>query len=940
MSPTRWNPVVVLVGLLTASVLQAESLKVLENVAGTPGNEMLQAEFMRDFEAAHQQRLERYEQVKTAEDVEAYQQRLRELFVAHLGGWPERTPLNARIVGEGKGDGFRYQKIIYESRPGFHVTAILFLPMSDPPYPGVLVPCGHSATGKGMEAYQRASILLARHGMAALCYDPIGQGERHQVLNKDGKPAVTGTREHTLVGQSCILVGTNTATFRIWDGMRGIDYLVSRDDILADRIGCTGNSGGGTLTSFIAALDDRVQCAAASCYITSMAELLTTLGAQDAEQNIHAQLAFGMDHADYLIVRAPKPTLVCAATHDYFSITGTWDSFRQAKRIYARLGVPERMDIVETDEKHGFSTRLREGAVHWMQRWLLDRDENVTEPEFEILTDEQVRCTPEGEVLLLDGARSLMDINMERAARLAETRRAAWSNWDRDTRAAKVRETASIRPLEKIPAIQAEQTGRIDREDYQIRKWVLKYRNELVLPAIEAASARPEATTVLYLHDEGKEADITPGGPIEQLVREGHRVWAVDLSGLGETAPQPRHKSWTPLFGEAWQQFFLAYMLDQSFVGLRTEDILACTRHLNATDEEDAPAAIRMIAHGECAIPALHAAALHPELFDDVKLIRGLKSWESVVSLAVRNRQLTGTIHGVLGVYDLPDLAEMVDDRITLTWESALDETEQALSRSMPEISEAHDLLRKRTATVFEKAAFLKPKEGTVAEELFRLAPLIVQQADTVEQFRPFGHVVLPETETETSTIAPGRKAVYLWEDRARIDDRELRRLSFLWFYPPIAREPRPLARGFRMILDEQRFPIIWESLCSSGGLRVLYVSQALENEAAAAYQQPHTGRSFAIEPSLDQRPDVVVARVLEDGPIPMGPYAYLNDRLEITTILCRCMPAQVDDFLINDAYDLIPIDGLSDLKLDPALQHELDALLAPLHLETALRLS
>ena len=77
-----------------------------------------------------------------------------------------------------------------------------------------------------------------------------------------------------------------------------------------------------------------------------------------------------MDHADYLIMRAPKPTLILASTHDFFDIDGTWTSFRQAKRFYTRLGFAERVNLVETDAKHGYPKLQREAMARWMRRFL------------------------------------------------------------------------------------------------------------------------------------------------------------------------------------------------------------------------------------------------------------------------------------------------------------------------------------------------------------------------------------------------------------------------------------------------------------------------------------------------------------------------------------------------------------------------------------------
>jgi dienelactone hydrolase len=108
-----------------------------------------------------------------------------------------------------------------------------------------------------MDAYQWVCVQLVKSGMVAFIYDPIDQGERMQLLDADGKARVSGTAAHSRLGVGSILLGRSTATFRIWDGMRALDYLAQRPEVDASRLGCTGNSGGGTLTSYLMALDPR-----------------------------------------------------------------------------------------------------------------------------------------------------------------------------------------------------------------------------------------------------------------------------------------------------------------------------------------------------------------------------------------------------------------------------------------------------------------------------------------------------------------------------------------------------------------------------------------------------------------------------------------------------------------------------------------------------------
>ena len=231
---------------------------------------------------ACKRRTAEYEQLRTAEQIATYQESRHRFFVENLGGFPERTPLNPTVVGEIKRDGYRIEKILFESQPQHYVTAAMYLPQAVGQHPCVLVPCGHAQNGKAGVLYQRVCTLLARNGLAAFCYDPIGQGERSQLLDSAGKAKYGCTQEHTILGMGSILLGINTARYRIFDGMRALDYVVSRPDVDPTRIGCTGNSGGGTLTSYLMALDPRIACAAPSCYLTSFERLLMTHGPGDA----------------------------------------------------------------------------------------------------------------------------------------------------------------------------------------------------------------------------------------------------------------------------------------------------------------------------------------------------------------------------------------------------------------------------------------------------------------------------------------------------------------------------------------------------------------------------------------------------------------------------------------------------------------------------------
>jgi len=241
---------------------------------GVEPREMLPWYLRRRTKAALADAREGFEALTDPADISDYQRRLRKHFRDAIGEFPEQTPLDPTVVDSFRREGYRVETVCFESRPAHTVTATLFLPEAHayrPPYPGVVVACGHAPEGKANDMYQGAAALLARNGLAAIVFDPISQGERHQ-LREDGDPREgPPTRGHNLQAVGSIPLGRNVASFEIWDGMRAIDYLESRDAVDGDRIGLTGNSGGGTQTAYIAALDDRV--VAAPLRVTSRASI-------------------------------------------------------------------------------------------------------------------------------------------------------------------------------------------------------------------------------------------------------------------------------------------------------------------------------------------------------------------------------------------------------------------------------------------------------------------------------------------------------------------------------------------------------------------------------------------------------------------------------------------------------------------------------------------
>ena len=213
-------------------------------------------------------RARRLRAIRTAEDARRYVAGLRRK-IARLFPFPARTPLDPVVTGSHAYDGYVVENLYYFSRPHWPVTANLYLPARQRGrVPGVLLVCGHATEGKACDTYRFAAVGLALKGFAVLVVDPVEQGERLQYRDIDN-PRGGLCANHNMMGKQMALEGEWLGAWRAWDAVRGLDYLASRPEVDAKRLMVTGNSGGGTLTTWVAAADPRPIAVAPSCYVTS-----------------------------------------------------------------------------------------------------------------------------------------------------------------------------------------------------------------------------------------------------------------------------------------------------------------------------------------------------------------------------------------------------------------------------------------------------------------------------------------------------------------------------------------------------------------------------------------------------------------------------------------------------------------------------------------------
>ncbi len=606
---------------------------------------MMRTKFFSEIDDAEKEWIANYEAIETKEDVEAYQKARRDAFMNALGPFWERAPLNARVTGQGVKEKYRYENVVFESVPGVYVTGVLFLPLEERfkgPYPAMMVVCGHSSDGKAYERYQSLGILAAVNGLAGFVVDPIDQGERHQYLNDEGKPVYETVAAHNLVQAGSILVGRNTATFEVWDMTRSIDYLQSRQDIVADKIGVCGTSGGGTQTAYIMSLDDRVALAAPSCYICSFFNNLTKrLGPQDGEQNIFGQLAFGMDHADYLFLRAPIPTLMCCATRDFFNSDDGWRSYRYAARIFSRLQYSNRISIVEKDAEHAYSEEARVATIRWALLWFAGRNDEIVEHDQPLLTEEEIRSLKDCKsVMALPGAKTSRDLNIELAQSLKPERQKKWDGITPEAAAKLVRERAIVRSETPEAKVVAEEGDDVVFETDS---------NIYLTTRVNFKSDEKFDEMTIRVSDKGRASEPTNAA---FAAENCGKIAAVELRGYGETQAVCSSYYIHAHFGTDGCDNCLAYLLGKTYVGLRVDDLLAVANYYR----EKTGAKIKLEAEGYAGTVALIAAIASPESFESVKLIGELPTWESQLAKPYGPIPLTNTIHGVLNDFDVDDL--------------------------------------------------------------------------------------------------------------------------------------------------------------------------------------------------------------------------------------------------------------------------------------------
>ncbi len=621
---------------------------------------MVQEWFVDRLRAAQAERIERLDALRTRADAEAYVAGVRERIRQCFAPFPDKTPLNPRVTGVVERRGYKIEKILFESRPGLIVSANLYLPTGrSGPFPGVVGTCGHSANGKAIDAYQSFCQGLVKQGYAVLIYDPIGQGERLQYNDR----IPTGVREHLVGGNQQFLIGEFFGSWRAWDGIRALDYLLTRPEVDPQHVGVTGNSGGGTATTWLAGVETRWTMAAPSCFVTEFRRNLENELPADTEQCPPRAIALGLDHEDFMAAMAPKPVILLGKEKDYFDARGLEDAYFRLKRLWSLLGAEDNIGLFIGPTYHGYSQENREAMYGWFNRWT-GAATGSKEPELTIEQDATLAAAQNGQVSN-EGSKPIY-------AFTAETARAQVGG--RKLAGPQLRE--AVREVLKLPKRTKPPYARILRAipergyptDY-FTQYVLETEPgaEVVLTRLSAERhySRPPQTgrpAVLYISHHSADQELREEPLVRELFEQNPDAdfYALDVRGVGESRPNTcGEDSFLEPYGCDYFYAIHSLMLDEPYVGRKTHDALSALDWMARYGHQE----VRLAALGWGTFPALFAAQFAPTV-STVTLKGGLESYLAIAEAELYDWPLSCFAPDVLRHFDLPDLREALGKRL------------------------------------------------------------------------------------------------------------------------------------------------------------------------------------------------------------------------------------------------------------------------------------
>ena len=626
-------------------------------------------------------------QIQTRADAEARQVHVRDTMLRLLGPLPEKTPLNPVVMGSTMLSGYRIEKIMFDSQPGFHVTALLYVPDTTlvKSFPAIVMAPGHSPAGKAGD-FAMASAF-ARNGFVVLSYDPIGQGERLQYpdpANPGKSLATRPTGEHGEAGLQPVLIGESVAKYFFWDGVRAVDYLLTRREVDPARIGALGCSGGGAMTAILGALDARVAAVGTACYITNFNALLPGLGPQDGEQSTPGWIRRGLDFADYVEVAAPRPYAIISTTEDMFPFAGAQASEVEARRFYSLFEADHGLSFIYGPGGHG---NLKPMLPRILKFFIDALQASPFPPVYDDQSPQQAppadafQVTPTGQVATFDAdAATVFSLNLAHARTLPM----AHPTRIGDLQQAITRVSGTTaRPLgEPTPPrtmttpAQPYESAAFPTANLQVAElasppnqqwWRLTLPQTGNLPVVFVlAVPKGVALPGLGLVVGGTSAVDDSRGAINRMLAEGNVV----LTVLPQQ-PAPHHPEIkSPLLGPWYLDSLEAELAGKTLLGQRMDATVLVIDYLSSLRMAH-KAGISALADGHWALVLLHAAIFDSETTPRLKRITLSHlppTYAELLATPLPKDAPEDILPGVLLQYDTPDLLRALKVRVNVVY--------------------------------------------------------------------------------------------------------------------------------------------------------------------------------------------------------------------------------------------------------------------------------
>jgi cephalosporin-C deacetylase-like acetyl esterase len=589
--------------------------------------------------------------LKSPEEWRLRQKRIRERLDMIFGEFPERTSLNARVVGKLELEHYTIEKVIYESQPKYYVTANLYVPKGRKfPLPGVLFTCGHSDDGKAFILYHETCLGLVLKGYIVLAFDPMGQGERSEYFDTETRKPLVGLTvdQHLYVMRPAFLADWTLSGLRTWDGIRSVDYLASRPEVDTNKLAVVGNSGGGQMALLITAADQRIKvCAAAHP------------GGECENTYLPGQNLFDKE---ILSLIPPRPLRIIVGK-DSGEEQGHREKLEDMQLFYEGLGYKKDLgELTLVDGVHNMEKPKREAAYEWLNKWFDKEAEGKAEAVLKPEKVEALWCTESGNTIISLGGETAQTLNAKRAEKIYKPEKSL--NKLKERIASRIGFMLPQKSLK--PKVQSIET--IIHEGISIEKLTYESENGIVIPAllIKPENVKRSSPVYIFASDKGKPTRIENSVLPFQLAKNGSVVLAIDVRGIGETSPTPpyslnKFNGYNPLLWRNEVLLIQSAGFGRTSLGMRTFDLIKGIDFLNSRKDLKGRKIV-IVGEGLGGLWAL-LASIYDSRIDGVVTEGTLPSYMLLLTNQYYNLWGYFWVPGALRDFDIPDMVRLVSPK-------------------------------------------------------------------------------------------------------------------------------------------------------------------------------------------------------------------------------------------------------------------------------------